>query len=132
MPSLPENIYHDWNLLGLLTDINDESLDLILGNENQRVILRCTNVLRFNADSFTIGNIVLDLVTFSASSENLESIFESCSFEEFVGTSQETPYFKNIVKRIKEGTLVYLELSPSYGCMAQVLCENVEQLNESI
>ena len=125
-----EQSYHDWSLLGITVEEEQRNLEVTLGLNTQRVRIRFLEVTECHIDDFKMGNIVLDVEVFTNSPLS-ETYFEDSVFEELLGVSKETQYYQNIITRIEQGRLLYVEINPSYGCFAQIICEAVEEIQLS-
>lgn len=123
------NEYHDWYILGLLTDVDKDTIDLSLGQNGKRSLLRFSNVRRCIFNNFTIGNIIFDIYFCTGDLGEAQALNSSKDFAELVGTNNDTVFFKELVRRIAEGDLYYVKIIPSYGCFAQIICEDIEELN---
>ena len=122
--------YHDWLLLGIAVEEEQQNLEVILSLNTQRVQIRFLEVKVCHIADFKMGNIVLDVEVFTDSPLS-ETLFEESVFEELLGVSKGTQYYQNIITRIEQGRLLYVEINPSYGCFAQIICEAVEEIQFS-
>ena len=128
MSTILKKDYHDWYLLGVSTDVNNNIIDLVLANDHECSTLRCFGVERCVINDFTIGNIVLDVCLLSGEEKAVQSLNRRNDFEELVGTNRNTPYFDKVLDKIRLGDLVYVELSPSYGCSARIICQSAREI----
>ncbi len=88
---------------------------------------RFLGVKRSQFNSFTIGNIILDIELITGGSLTDSMVYDS-SFMSLLGVPKESPYFENIVNEIREEVLLYISISTSYGCYGDIICERIEEL----
>ena len=119
--------YHDSYLVSISTEIENDSLELMFTDGKSHSTIRFLNVKRSLVNSFTIGNIVLGIELYSGESLN-DQVVKHPSFESLFSPDRERSYFNKIVAGIREGSLVYISVSSSYGCTADIICERIEEI----
>jgi len=118
--------YHDSYLISISTDIKDRTIEIICTDGKNNSTLRFLGVKQSEFNSFTIGNIILDIELISGKSLT-DSIVDDPSFVGLLGVSKDSPYFAKIIKEIKDESLIYISISTSYGCYGDIICEKVEE-----
>ena len=119
--------YHDCYIIGVLTDPDEDVLELMIGCESRRSLIRFNGVKRCRIDNFTIGNILLDMEIFTGEDFS-SSIIDKTAFQKLFYFPNELQFYKNIVDEIHTETLSYVEISPSYGCNAMILFSDFEEV----
>ncbi len=118
--------YHDWYIVGAKTDIEKDVLELLVGFENNRSLIRFSGVKRCRIDNFMIGNIMLDLYIYSGPGCK-KKLKISKAFNSLFLVSKESVFYEKCLNSIVDEKLLYVEISPSYGCSAMIVCEEVEE-----
>jgi hypothetical protein len=119
--------YHDSYLIGINTDIKNSAIEIICTDGKNSSALRFLGVKRSEFNSFTIGNIILDIEVISGKSMT-NRVANHPSFVNLLGVPKESPYFSNILKGIRENALKYISISTSYGCYGDLICESIEEI----
>lgn len=121
--------YHDCYIIGLLTDLENDSLELKIKDDNGQFSIIFKGVKRCRVDNFVIGNIILDLKQFSGYSDAVK-LKESDAFKSLFYLSQsekERDYFETLLGLVADEKLSYVEITPSYGCSAMIICNQIEE-----
>lgn len=122
--------YHDSRIQGVITDIDNDSLGLIINDENDSRLIRFLGVKKCRIDNFVIGNIILDVKLYSGF-DDAEKLKDSTAFKSlfYISNSKKSAeYFKKIVNEVSEGKLSYVEVIPSYGCTVIIVCEKITEV----
>lgn len=122
--------YHDSNIQGVITDIDNNSLDLIINDDNDSRLIRFLGVKKCRIDNFVIGNIILDIKLYSGFDDSAK-LKDSTAFKSlfFISNNKKSAeYFKKVLNKISDSKLSYIEIIPSYGCTAIIVCEKIAEI----
>ncbi len=119
--------YHDSYLVSISTDIRDNIIEILFTDGINNSTLRFLGVTQSELNSFTIGNIVLDIELFSGNSLT-DSVINDQSFKNLLGVPKESSYYNKVVQNIREGHLIYVCINTSYGCHGAIICEQIEEI----
>jgi len=123
--------YHDWYLVGIVTSPFEDRLDIILTYDDLKRTVRFFEVKRCVFNNFELGNIVSNIKVLGKDAAH-ETILKDTALRELFDFPHENEHFNNAIKDIMEGRLVLIKLNPSYGCIGQILCGKIEEIQENI
>jgi hypothetical protein len=89
--------------------------------KNVRYRLVLSGLERLRCQDFREGNIILDVSLVNGQSPDKDALREL-----FGLTNDQTPHFlAQIIVKIEQGLLAFVNITPSYGCEVLALCSNV-------
>ncbi len=121
------NSYHDWCVFGVTTNMEKTILELLVGFKDHRAMINFTGVIKCRIDNFLMGNIILDFFVYHGNRYE-KNLIEEKSLESLFYMPGEKPFLEKAIKSILDEELMFIELSSSYGCVALILCETVEEI----
>ena len=115
---------HDAKLKALNTDNKELTITLELSSE-ETLQVTFKQVVEFICNSFSSQNIVLDMTIDSSRMVPASSLEKIYSRPPAMLDKHET-LIKRLQEKILQGEYCYVEINPSCGCEAFILCHSIE------
>ncbi len=127
MKKILKKSYHDWNLMGITSYGELKILEFSVGFKDHRSKIKFHGVKKSRIDNFLMGNIILDFSIYHGTKYK-ENLMKSESFESLFYMPQQKAFHKKFIKSILDEELMFIQLNSSYGCVAVIICETVEEI----
>jgi len=114
--------FHDGGLVGMLFPPGKRVI-LILKNVKDRVhSYELDGVVMLRADDVRAGSIILDFTVSTGDAVRADEVVRALGDE---GSSVAPSQLSRVMSQIKKSGLLFVQLSPSYGCEMACICKGI-------